>query len=169
MFHLSFSARKSALLCHNWYYSNMSLRSPGTGKTVTIVEAIRQILNKDPQARVLACAPSNGAADVIAERLLDLGSDVLFRLNAPSRNPKHLPPSLNSIVFKDVHGQFSVAGRAQLERFRVIVSTCGSASIPHGIGMRRGWFTHVFIDEAGQCTEPEVRLGSKDSLSLTQN
>lgn len=126
------------------------------------MEAIRQLLDKSPQARVLACAPSNSAADVIAERLLDLGPNVLFRLNAPSRDPKHLPTSLSNIVFKDMHGQFSVAGRTSLERFRVIVSTCGSASITHGVGMQRGWFTHIFIDEAGQCTEPEVSRSAKD-------
>ena len=40
--------------------------------------------------------------------------------------------------------------------YKVIVSTCGHASFPYNIGMRHGHFTHIFIDEAGQGTEPEV-------------
>jgi helicase MOV-10 len=51
------------------------LDRPGTGKTVTVVEAIRQVLKKNPNARVLACAPSNSAADIITERLADLGKE----------------------------------------------------------------------------------------------
>ncbi|KAG8954835.1 hypothetical protein FRC04_010317 [Tulasnella sp. 424] len=50
---------------------------PGTGKTITVVEAIRQVLRNDPQARILACAPSNSAADLIAQRLVPLGRDKL--------------------------------------------------------------------------------------------
>jgi len=38
---------------------------PGTGKSVTVVEAILQVLRKIKHSRVLACAPSNSAADLI--------------------------------------------------------------------------------------------------------
>ena len=37
----------------------------GTGKTVTVVESILQILQQIPSSRVLACTPSNSAADLI--------------------------------------------------------------------------------------------------------
>ncbi|KAJ2936529.1 hypothetical protein H1R20_g564, partial [Candolleomyces eurysporus] len=54
---------------------------PGTGKTVTIIEAIRQILRTHPTSRILACGPSNSAADLIAERLSSsLSPDELFRM-----------------------------------------------------------------------------------------
>ena len=60
--------------------------SPGTGKTVTLVEAIRQILKNNPDAKVLACAPSNSAADLIAKRLASqLSPRELFRLNSYAR------------------------------------------------------------------------------------
>ena len=43
-------------------------------------------------------------------------------------------------------------------KFRIIVSTCISASIPYGIGVPRGHFTHIFIDQAGQACEPESMI-----------
>jgi helicase MOV-10 len=39
--------------------------------------------------------------------------------------------------------------------FRVIVTTCLSGCVPPGIGLPRGHFTHIFVDEAGQASEPE--------------
>jgi helicase MOV-10 len=49
----------------------------------------------------------------------------------------------------------------RLQKFSVIVSTCLSASVFSGVGMARGHFTHIFIDEAGQATEPEAILSIK--------
>ena len=48
-----------------------------------------------------------------------------------------------------------------MKKYRVIVSTCFSASVPHGIGVPRGHFSHIFIDEAGQGTEPEIMISIK--------
>lgn len=48
-----------------------------------------------------------------------------------------------------------------LKRYRVVVSTCVSASVLHGVGIPRGHFSHVFIDEAGQATEPEAMVSIK--------
>jgi helicase MOV-10 len=45
---------------------------------------------------------------------------------------------------------------ARMKRFKVITATCISTSIISGIGMHRGHFTHIFVDEAGQATEPEA-------------
>jgi len=42
--------------------------------------------------------------------------------------------------------------------YKVLVSTCVSASIFPGIGMPQGHFTHIFIDEAAQATEPEAMI-----------
>ncbi|KAG8895100.1 hypothetical protein FRB99_000766 [Tulasnella sp. 403] len=134
---------------------------PGTGKTVTLVEAIRQILARNPNARILACTPSNSAADLITQRLADLGPAQLFRMNAPSRWQSRVPQDVRPFTFTDTRGYFSVAGATQIESFRVVVSTCISAAIPYGVGVTPGHFTHVFVDEAGQAMEPEIMIPIK--------
>lgn len=138
-----------------------SICSPGTGKTVTIVEAIRQILSRKPDAKILACAPSNNAADIIADRLRDsLSTTQLFRLNAPSR-VKTLPRSLESYSLRYDDGSFRVPQPQAIMKYRVVVSTCASGSLLHGVGVPNGHFTHIFVDEAGQASEPEGKLVEK--------
>ena len=41
---------------------------PGTGKTTTIVQAIRLVLQTEKQ--VLVCAPTNTAVDLLTEKLM---------------------------------------------------------------------------------------------------
>jgi superfamily I DNA and/or RNA helicase len=55
---------------------------PGTGKTTTLVQAIRLTLQKEKQ--VLVCAPTNTAVDLLTEKLLDEGVHVL-RIGHPAR------------------------------------------------------------------------------------
>src|SRR5207302_9074474 len=55
---------------------------PGTGKTTTVVELIRQAVRRGD--RVLACAPSNLAVDNLLERLVAAGESAL-RLGHPAR------------------------------------------------------------------------------------
>ena len=117
---------------------------------------------KDPKVKVLACAPSNSAADLIAFRLRGhLGTDELFRFYAPSRFQNQVLDDLRPYTFTQANGHFGVPPMDRLKSFRVIVSTCVSASVFSGIGMARGHFTHIFIDEAGQATEPEIFVSLK--------
>jgi len=138
---------------------------PGTGKTITIVEAMKQLLKHKPDARILAMAPSNSAVDLIASRLAStLGPDELFRLYAPSRHLDQVPDELQRYTCRmtlegELRDCFSVPPIAILKRYKVVVCTCISASIPYGIGIPRGHFTHIIVDEAGQASEPEVMIG----------
>ncbi|TDL24428.1 P-loop containing nucleoside triphosphate hydrolase protein [Rickenella mellea] len=153
---------------------------PGTGKTVTMVEAIRQVLYSNPNARILACAPSNSASDIIAERLADLGKSQIFRLIAPSRSATAVSQTVKNIAMLNNDGVFSAPPVAQLQKYRVVVSTCFSASVPHGIGAQEPEVmipiktmadnnTNVIL--SGDCKQlgPIVRSGVAKELGLTKS
>lgn len=55
---------------------------PGTGKTTTLVQAIKQTVKAERQ--VLVCAPSNAAVDLLVEKLTEQGLNAL-RLGHPAR------------------------------------------------------------------------------------
>lgn len=136
---------------------------------------------------ILATAPSNSAADLLARKLLDsncLRPGELLRLNALSRgNTDDISePVLASSFWRDGNFRFPSVdrlsevevefnrkvrpGRGQnvirpLKDYRVIVSTCVSASVPYQLGIPRGHFTWIFVDEAGQACEPEVMIAVK--------
>ena len=55
---------------------------PGTGKTTTLVQAILETIRRE--RRVLVCAPSNTAVDLLTEKLAERGLNVI-RLGNPSR------------------------------------------------------------------------------------
>lgn len=61
---------------------------PGTGKTTTLVEAIYETLRRESQ--VLVCAQSNSAVDLICERLIERGINVLRIGNPVKVNDKML-------------------------------------------------------------------------------
>jgi len=71
---------------------------PGTGKTTTLVEIIREVVERN--CKVLACAPSNVAVDNLVERLVLRGLRVV-RLGHPARLlPSVLDHSLDRLVEK---------------------------------------------------------------------
>ena len=55
---------------------------PGTGKTTTLVQAILETTRRE--RRVLVCAPSNTAVDLLTEKLAERGVNVI-RMGNPSR------------------------------------------------------------------------------------
>ncbi|XP_067091219.1 RNA helicase Mov10l1 [Osmerus mordax] len=127
---------------------------PGTGKTITLVEAVLQVYHRLPSSRVLVCTPSNSAADLICVRLHDSGflhAASLARVNASCRQEESM---------SDVLKQYSRAGEdiRHASFHRIVVSTCSSAGMFYQIGLQVGHFTHVFLDESGQATEPEALI-----------
>ncbi|MCC6372974.1 MAG: AAA family ATPase, partial [Bacteroidia bacterium] len=78
---------------------------PGTGKTTSLVQAIRLTLQEEKQ--VLVCAPTNSAIDLITEKLVTLGIDVL-RVGHPARMSEELLGSsvdgkvASSAYYKDI-------------------------------------------------------------------
>jgi ATP-dependent RNA/DNA helicase IGHMBP2 len=61
---------------------------PGTGKTTTLVQAIKALIKQEAQ-QVLVVAPSNTAVDLLSEKLYDEGLNVL-RVGNPARVSERL-------------------------------------------------------------------------------
>jgi helicase MOV-10 len=125
-----------------------SLDRPGTGKTCTVVESIIQLVRRDTTVRVLACTPSNAAADLLVQRLAFAGltDKELFRLNAYSRSDEEMP--------EDVQAFSAIPDHATLLAYRVVLSTCSSAGMLQTLNVPPGHFSHIVIDEAAQAEEP---------------
>ncbi|KAI7797621.1 putative helicase mov-10-B.1 [Triplophysa rosa] len=131
---------------------------PGTGKTVTIVEAIKQVEKNIPGAFILACAPSNSAADQLCEKLISsqhVDKGKIYRIYASSRNPKDIPAALvrNSNVEGDT---IMFPCKEDLMSYEILVSTLVTAGRLVSGGVPVGHFSHIFVDEAGHAVESET-------------
>ena len=70
---------------------------PGTGKTTTLVQAIKALLQQERQ-RILVVAPSNAAVDLLSEKLSDEGMNVV-RVGNPARvNERQMGLTLDSKI-----------------------------------------------------------------------
>lgn len=130
---------------------------PGTGKTITLVEAISQLNRALPASHILACAPSNSASDLLCERLLvHVDPHCVYRLYASSRNPNTVPKDLLKRCNWDAsQDSFVFPEKEVLMKYSVIVTTLVTAGRLVSGGIPAGHFTHVFVDEGGQAIEPE--------------
>ncbi|KAG7332537.1 hypothetical protein KOW79_004371 [Hemibagrus wyckioides] len=129
---------------------------PGTGKTVTMVEAIKQVEKCLADVHILACAPSNSAADQLCEKLLPhVDTHKVYRMYASSRNPEQVPPSLQ--VVSNLKGDmFEFPRKEELMEFKIVVTTVVTAGRLVTGGVPAGHFTHIFVDEAGHAVECET-------------
>ncbi|PKU48200.1 hypothetical protein llap_1479 [Limosa lapponica baueri] len=124
---------------------------PGTGKTITVIEAILQIHYTLPDSRILVCAPSNAATDLICLRLHQsnlLKPGAMVRVNASFRSLEQIDDMVKPYC-KDGDDIRKALW------FRIIITTCSSAGMFYQTEIRLGHFTHVILDEAGQASEPE--------------
>uniref|UniRef100_A0A8D3DC35 RNA helicase n=1 Tax=Scophthalmus maximus TaxID=52904 RepID=A0A8D3DC35_SCOMX len=130
---------------------------PGTGKTVTLVEAMNQVSRADPSAHILACAPSNSACDLLCERLMvHMDPHQVYRMYASSRDPRSVPKQLLKYCNLDLaQDGFVFPEKEILMKHTIIVTTMITAGRLVSGGIPVGHFTHVFVDEGGQAVEPE--------------
>lgn len=135
---------------------------PHTGTTATITEAILQIHEKNPNSRILACTPFNRTSDSLLQRFIgspipDMG---IFRLNAKFRNLYDaVPPEIYPYCcYNEEEEIYYCPPLEDLSEYKLIVSTCMSAARLHAAGLQAGHFTHIFLDTAGQGSEPETMV-----------
>lgn len=73
-----------------------------SGKTVTLAEAIKQIVMMQASCHILACAPTNSAADQLCEKILEFKP---YRMFAQSLESKNVPDILkvSDVTFEINH------------------------------------------------------------------
>lgn len=145
---------------------------PGTGKTSTVVETIKQVLKRKTiheTSYILVATPSNSASDLITERLLDhIDGSQIMRLYAYSREWKHVPAKIKEsrcCNYDPLEGGFYMLPREKLMSYRIIISTLINCTRIVSAAVPEGHFTHVFIDEAGHSLEPETLIPVAGLLS----
>ncbi|CAH2045675.1 unnamed protein product, partial [Iphiclides podalirius] len=135
---------------------------PGTGKTMTIVEAIVQLVARNPKNRIMVCTDSNMAADHIAVMLLQYKkvlkvNDYLLRANSQAREWSVMPSVLVPVSNGANYETFYTVNNAKVSKYRIFVTTLLHAA-KYGWLKRKGdqklQMTHLFIDEAAQASEP---------------
>ena len=142
------------------------LHRPGTGKTATIVEAVNQIVKQYPHSKILVSAPSNSAADTLAQCLRPtLSTKDMLRYNGNFRDPGSLPSDLAPYSLRNGN-MFTPPALGMLMRYKVVVSTCHNASFAYNIGIPERHWTHVFVDEAGKASEPEIMCAINSGMAL---
>ncbi len=97
-----------------------------------------------------------------------LGSDALFRY-APSRPKQAVPHELEPFTYVNEDGNFSVPILPRVRQFRVIVSTCVSASVFFGIGVPARTLHTYFHRRGRQATEPEAMIAVKTMADNATN
>ncbi|KAL1020483.1 hypothetical protein UPYG_G00000620 [Umbra pygmaea] len=129
---------------------------PGTGKTVTMVESMKQVLKTQSKSHILACAPSNSAADLLAVKLRDhLEKRNVFRMYAASRNFEDVPIQIRDCCNWG-EDCFVFPSKEDLMSYSIIVTTLLTAGRLVTGGIPPGHFSHVFVDEAGHAVETEL-------------
>lgn len=161
---------------------------PGTGKTKTICETVAQ-LGEDPKflGSILLCAPSNQAADTLAERLREtFDPKSMLRLNDSSRTFAEVPQTLLAYCYLD-GDIFNLPPLTVLMKYQVVITTCQDADILvqarvtnrdlstlqqdmtaalNPFHLQQGQLSSSYplhwaaliLDEAAQATEPEVLI-----------
>ncbi|KAM7006470.1 putative helicase mov-10-B.1 [Tautogolabrus adspersus] len=140
---------------------------PGTGKTITLVEAMIQVSVADPSAHILACAPTNSACDLLCERLMVyMAHHQVYHLYAKTHDPRTIPEQLlKHCNWDPALGEFVFPDKSFLMEFKVIVTTMFTAGRLVSTGVPVGHFTHVFLDEAGKAEEPQCIIAVAGLLS----
>jgi DNA polymerase III delta prime subunit len=113
---------------------------PGTGKTTAIVESIRRILGRNPDASILMSSHSNDAVDTGQERLLGFSHVRQARIAEPGKVPRRLRPTL-------VEGD-------DLEPYNLVAGTCNRLAIDSRLRFKV--FDWLILDEANKVRANEA-------------
>lgn len=131
------------------------LGPPGTGKTITLVEAVCQVATLVDHSVILVATSSNRCANNITQKLSEIDLDERFvRLTSVNYFEKgSVPEDIKKFI---VSAQYATP--ELIKKYKIVVGTCSTIGSFMFKDLPSNYFTHVFVDEAGQVTEPEVMI-----------
>jgi DNA polymerase alpha-associated DNA helicase A len=124
---------------------------PGTGKTHTLIELIRQLCASTPPQRILVCGASNLAVDNILERLIAVGAKsdspalTATRIGHPARvlaNAAVLDVTLEARAERSDEAALAKDVRVELDATLATLSGKGKGAkgkAPRGAERRKMW------------------------------
>ncbi|OWF45624.1 helicase with zinc finger domain [Mizuhopecten yessoensis] len=133
----------------------------GTGKTYTLAQAAKQILQQD-DTRILICTHSNSAADLYIKEFLHpmVKEGYLearpLRLYFRHRWIQTVPEVVIQYCIRATAGSsgiFRCPVLEDVEKHRIVITTLGTARYLCDLDLEPGFFTHIFLDEAAQAME----------------
>lgn len=132
---------------------NVIFGPPGTGKTTKITHIISDILDKNPFSHIVILAPTNHAADVVAERLLKNQIEAYRSINTNDVN-------LLSVVEEKGLMVYEAMGDENIPQ--IVVSTTHYFARPthlcNGHSLHEEKWDAIFIDETSMVTLDYVLL-----------
>lgn len=156
---------------------NIIYGPPGTGKTSTLIEVILHVFTRMKGSRILVAAHSNSAANLILARLLEydfVKGDIMRMLSMSYQKKKDIPEELRPYcatmqtstddeqkeLKTDVEIGVQIFSKVSLMApYRIVVGTCvGVGPLMFDREECIPAYTHVIVDEASQCSEPEVMI-----------
>ncbi|KAF8329422.1 P-loop containing nucleoside triphosphate hydrolase protein, partial [Cantharellus anzutake] len=112
---------------------------PGTGETTVLITAVLELLQL-AQLRILICTHDQLYADDLCGLFFQAGCNVLNYDEDP---------------------RCSAMDRWQIQPYPLVVTTCLTSFLLHGVGLPDGHFTHVFLPTAQEIGEPEAMIPLK--------
>ena len=109
-------------------YPYLIFGPPGTGKTTTMIESIKQFSRANPDGRLIVAAPSNPAADLLCLRLASsIAKSDMCRYNSYQRRRDEIHETVMKYSLVDADGTFVSPTYADMFRFKIFVCTCAMA------------------------------------------
>jgi hypothetical protein len=134
----------------------------GCGKTRTLRECI-MLLSLLKDTTLLICTHSNSAADIYVQELhreyTKRGYEKvsMIRIYYTGRRLETIPAHVKPYC-KIENGRLVLPSLPELKQYRIIVVTLSTSRALSLMGLPRGHFSHIFIDEAAQALESETLI-----------
>jgi len=129
---------------------------PGTGKTYTACELVKQWLSvEDARPKILCTTDSNAAADNLYEALINARVRALRYRATPTEQCENAPSYERWKETQDPYVRMKI-WQEMFENYPVIVSTCSSSGQAL---FDKFSFDALIVDEATQTSEPSLLIG----------